>query len=66
MPASDASISKPTLIFLNPQNFQKNQSGQYFWPNLFLGRWLKRVSAPRPYGKLFIRPIGLNRWRGRG
>jgi hypothetical protein len=30
--------------FLTPQNPQKNPSGQHFWPNLFLGRWLKRLS----------------------
>jgi hypothetical protein len=29
---------------LTPFNPQKNQSGQHFWPNLFLGRWLKGLS----------------------
>ena len=24
-----------------PRNSQENHSGQHFWPNLFLGRWLK-------------------------
>ena len=30
---------------LAPQKPQKNHSGKHFsWPNLFLGRWLKRLS----------------------
>ena len=27
---------------VTPRNPQKNYSGQHFWPNLFLGRWLKQ------------------------
>jgi hypothetical protein len=29
---------------LTPQKTQKNQSGQHFWPNLLLGRWLKGIA----------------------
>ena len=33
----------PTSV--TPRNPQKNHSGQHFWPNLFLGRWLKGLSV---------------------
>jgi hypothetical protein len=29
---------------LTPRNPQENHTGQHFWPNLFLGRWLKGLS----------------------
>ena len=29
---------------LTPQNPEKNHAGQHFWPNLFLGRWLKGLA----------------------
>ena len=29
---------------LTPQNPQENHTGQHFWPNLFLGRWLKGLA----------------------
>jgi len=32
-------------LSLTPQKTQKNQSGQHFRPNLFLGRWLKGLAA---------------------
>jgi len=32
------------LSTLTPRNPQKNHSGQQFWPNLFLGRWLKGLA----------------------
>ena len=32
------------IAFLTPQYTQKNHCGQHFWPNLFLGRWLKGES----------------------
>jgi hypothetical protein len=41
-----SSNSSMVLIetFLTPQKTQKNHSGQHFWPNLFLGRWLKGLA----------------------
>ena len=41
------STKSSTVYFLaplTPQIPQKNHSGQHFWPNLFLGRWLKGLS----------------------
>jgi hypothetical protein len=29
---------------LTLQNPQTNHAGQHFWPNLFLGRWLKGLA----------------------
>jgi hypothetical protein len=36
----------PALIptSATPQNPQRNCAGQHFWPNLFLGRWLRRLA----------------------
>jgi hypothetical protein len=33
------------LAALSPQKPQKNHTGQRFWPNLFLGRWLKGLAC---------------------
>jgi hypothetical protein len=41
------SANSPTAFIptsLTPQHPQKNQSGQHFWPNLFLGRRLKGLA----------------------
>jgi hypothetical protein len=42
MSAKSLTTFNPTS--LTPQNPKKNQSGQRFWPNLFLGRWLKGLT----------------------
>ena len=38
---SAKSLAAPVHTFLTPRNPQENHAGQHFWPNLFLGRWLK-------------------------
>ena len=42
LPSKLSTACIPT--FLIAQNPQKNHSGQRFWPNLFLGRWLKGLA----------------------
>jgi hypothetical protein len=41
LPKSAAALNHTDLT---PQKTQKNHSGQQFWPNLFLGRWLKGLA----------------------
>ena len=36
----------PTL--LTPQNSCENHFEQHFWPNLFLGSWLKGITFQKP------------------
>ena len=37
---------------LTSQNPQENRSGQRFWPNLFLGRWLKWFGGRAASGRV--------------